>query len=80
MPISDLSKLAKSVHIAWDLRTPPPHLSENQRFESDITAIVDVQEFLKRPDLGRLALYIEIQDQERHIYQNHRSLGLSNAE
>jgi hypothetical protein len=71
---------ADDAHIDWSMRVWPPYLSENQRLETSITALVDIREFVKRPEPGQMVLFIEIRDRDNQVYRSHRPLGLSNKD
>jgi len=79
IPFEQWLKGGGDERIHWSLRVSPPALSESQKLESGIRAFVDASEFAKRPEPGRMVLFIEIRDQDNHTYRSHRPLTLKSA-
>ncbi len=79
IPFEQWLKGGDEAHIEWSLRVFRPDLSEDQRFESAIWAVVDASEFAKRPEPGRMVLFFEIRDPENRTYRSHKPLILKNA-
>jgi hypothetical protein len=78
IPFEQWLKGSDEARIEWSLRVFPPLLSESQRLESAIWAVVDASEFAKRPEPGRMVLFFEIRDQENRTYRSHKPLILKN--
>ncbi len=76
VPFDDWLKEAGQARIRWSLKVFPARLSEQQRMESYIWAMVDKNEFVKRPIRKRMVLYIELRDRDNAAYRFHRTLFL----
>lgn len=60
----------------WTLRVFPATLTEHQRLETYIWAVIDADEFTKRGKRGQMVLFLEIRDRDHRAYRIHRTLGV----
>jgi hypothetical protein len=76
IPFDNWLKGSGQARMRWSMRVFPPSLSEHQRLETYIWAVVDADEFVKRAKRGQMMLFLEIRDRDNRTFRIHRTLGL----
>jgi hypothetical protein len=76
VPFDEWLEGGHDARIRWSLLVPPTHLSEYLRQETSVSAIVDGDEFVKRPEPGRMVLFVEIRNRDNRTYRSHQPLSL----
>jgi len=77
IPFEEWRAAGGNAHLQWSLRVFPPLLEDHQRFGTKIVAVVNADEFSKRPRAGQMQFFLEIRDHDDIRYQTHRTLRLA---
>ena len=80
VPFDDWLNHSEQSHLRWTTSISEPTLSAHQRMSARLFAEIDGRELAKRRGQGKMLVLVQIDDEQRHVWQNHQEMDLEPVE